>query len=154
MYSNLIGRDAERELFTTLRKHNMKFYAFNVALSGMLGSKAETVGTGTRGEELYRKNYRTTLTSKAVEDLIQLAESLDIAPRELAYRWMANHSKLGDGDAVIIGPYSGQHLRDCVNELRVGPLDESVVVKINNIWESMKSETPPYFYDEARMSRF
>ena len=144
-----VARRADDELFPTLRKHNIAFYAYSPIAGGFLSkSKAElTDPQGRFGQDnplgkIYNSMYNRPSFVAALEKWEQIAQSEGVSRAELAYRWVVYHSKLqGDqGDAVIVGARNEQQLRGTMQAVKKGPLSNGAVEKINEIWESIKAD--------------
>jgi aflatoxin B1 aldehyde reductase len=78
----------------------------------------------------------------ALDEWANIAEAEKVSKAELAYRWVAYHSKMDAtyGDVIIVGASSAKQLKDTVKALGAGPLSEEAVKKIDQIWESIKGD--------------
>ena len=64
----------------------------------------------------------------------------------MTLRWMKHHSKLEDGDAIIIGASKIQHFSANVNALDHGELPDYVVKAYEEAWEIVeKNHAVPKF---------
>lgn len=72
----------------------------------------------------------------------EIAEEAGTSKAALAYRWVTYNSILKPeyGDGIIIGASKVQQLEETLKSLDQGPLPESIVTKINHIWELVKDE--------------
>lgn len=61
---------------------------------------------------------------------------------------MMHHSELKrvEGDAVIIGASSTKHIEQNLKDFEKGPLPEEVVKKLDQAWEIVKPNAPPYHH--------
>ncbi|KAH6999345.1 NADP-dependent oxidoreductase domain-containing protein [Ilyonectria destructans] len=144
-----VARRADEEIFPTLRKHNISFYAYSPIAGGFL-SKSKAALTDTEGRfskdnpfaNIYNAMYNRPSFMAALDVWEQIAKDERVTKAELAYRWVVYHSKLrGDlGDAVIVGARKDQQLRETVEAIKNGPLSEGTVRRIDEIWESVKAE--------------
>lgn len=71
-----------------------------------------------------------------------IAEEAGTSKAALAYRWVTYNSilKPEHGDGIILGATKVQQLAETLQSLDQGPLPESIVTKINHIWELVKDE--------------
>lgn len=144
-----VARRTEVEVFPTLRKHNMAFYAYSPIAGGFLSkSKAElTDPAGRFGQsnplgQIYNGMYNRPSFVAALDVWDQIAKDEGITKAELAYRWVVYHSKLDAkyGDAMIVGSRNQQQFRETMAGIKKGPLSDEAVKKIDGIWESVKAE--------------
>lgn len=144
-----VARRTETEIFPTLRKHNMAFYAYSPIAGGFLSkSKAElTDPEGRFGKEgplarIYNGMYNRPSFIDALGVWEEIAKDEGITKAELAYRWVVYHSKIdaAHGDAVIVGARNQQQFRETMAGIKKGPLSDKTAKKIDGIWESVKAE--------------
>lgn len=64
---------------------------------------------------------------------------------QVAMRWLVHHSKLIDGDGVILGFSKEEHLLPNIEALDGGPLHENVVKAFEEAWANIKSGSPDYY---------
>lgn len=57
---------------------------------------------------------------------------------EVALRWVAHHSALGDGDAIILGASKTSQIQETVSMIRKGGLSPQLVGMAEEIWEAVK----------------
>ncbi len=151
MYNGL-SRKTEDELFPALKQFGLRFYAYNPLAGGILTGKYKNFEEDpSPGRFTYRPNYRERYWKKsffdAMNNLVSICETGEIALAEAAYRWLAYHSKLnGDnGDGIIIGASSVNQLQQNLNSIKKGPLPDHTVAGFNKAWEETKSDSPDYF---------
>lgn len=144
-----VARRTETEIFPTLRKHNIAFYAYSPIAGGFLSkSKAElTDPEGRFGKagalaQIYNGMYNRPSFVEALGVWEEIAKEEGITKAELAYRWIVYHSKLDAalGDAVIIGARNQEQFRETMAGIKKGPLSDKAAKKIDGIWESVKAE--------------
>ncbi|KAK4698924.1 hypothetical protein P7C70_g7345, partial [Phenoliferia sp. Uapishka_3] len=84
----------------------------------------------------------------AVRLLNGLAKATGIAPVELSLRWIAHHSALeaSHGDSIIVGASSTKQLRETVDALKGGPLDEKTAEGFAEMWRVCASAAPTYYF--------
>ncbi|KAI1809187.1 putative oxidoreductase [Poronia punctata] len=142
---NLVTRGMEKELLPLLREHNMVFNAFQPFAAGFLTGKFVTnQHAGTR----FDKNSPLGAISQSMyggEDLhtgmkkfLGGLQSHGLSPIEVAARWEAYHSVLGDGDGIIIGASSCAQIVDTVGVIRKGPLPDAVLPLVNELWAAVE----------------
>ena len=144
-----VARRTEDEIFPTLRKHGMAFYAYSPIAGGFL-AKSKAALTETEGRfggknplaQVYNGMYNRPSFVAALGVWEQIAKDEGATRAELAYRWVVYHSKLqGDlGDAVIVGARKQEQLRETVEAIKKGPLSDGAVKRISDIWESIKAD--------------
>ena len=61
-----------------------------------------------------------------------------LTPIEVAIRWIAHHSALGDEDGIIIGASRTTQIRDTVALIKKGSLPENMLALVEQIWEDVK----------------
>lgn len=148
---NAFSRKIEKDLFPVLRDLNIKFYAYSPIAGGFLVKSVKQVEDGegrfedkTMVGKLYSKLYKKPLLLKGLEKWNEVAEKNNISKPHMAYRWIAFHSALKTeyDDAIIIGGKNHDQVSDTLNAFKEGPLPNSVVAEIENIWQSIKDEAP------------
>jgi aflatoxin B1 aldehyde reductase len=152
-----VARRAEAEIFPIIRKHNMAFYAYSPIAGGFLAKSkvALTESNGRFGEgqplaQVYNGMYNRPSFVAALDVWEQVAKEENTTRAELAYRWIAYHSKLaGDqGDAIVVGARNMQQFGETLQALKSGPLSDAAVAKIDEVWESVKADA---FLDNYEM---
>ncbi|KAH9434711.1 hypothetical protein MCOR02_003676 [Pyricularia oryzae] len=146
---NAVARATETELFPTLRRHGIAFYAYSPSAGGFLAKTPEGL-TGARWDpsapmgKLYSGLYKKPALVAALGTWGDLAAEEGVSRAELAYRWTLHNSKLSSahGDALVIGARTPEQLREVVAWLAKGPLSQSVAEKIDVLWESIKDDAP------------
>lgn len=92
--------------------------------------------------DLYNKRFGKTSYLEALEKWAAAAEQEGTTKAELAYRWVRYNSALKPkhGDAIIIGASSLEQLEKTLSIIDKGPLSETAVRAIDEIWESVKAD--------------
>ncbi|KAL1897647.1 hypothetical protein Sste5346_003955 [Sporothrix stenoceras] len=144
---NPLARHFETDLFPTLRKLGISFYAYSPLAGGLLTKTLEDFKAGkgrfTEGSPFYHMyNKPSYLASLAHWEEAAKAEGVSRA--ELAYRWDAWHSILKEehGDALIVGSGSLEQLDETLKWVQKGKLSDAAVAVIEQIWEDVKGEGP------------
>lgn len=146
---NPVARHYETQLFPTLRKLGMHFYAYSPLAGGYLTKTAADLdaGTGRFNKEalggLYSKLYDNDTMRAALVKWNEIAEKEGVSKAELAYRWVAHHSALqSDEDGVIFGASKLTQVEQTAQGIKKGKLSDEAVKGIEGIWESVKSVAP------------
>lgn len=146
---NPVARHLETQLFPTLRKLGIHFYAYSPLAGGFLVKTAADLdaGAGRFNDQslgnMYGKLYDNETMRKALVKWNEIAEKEGVPKAELAYRWMANHSALqGDEDGVIFGASRLSQAEQTAKSLQKGKLSDEAVKGIEEIWESVKAVAP------------
>lgn len=147
-----VARLTETELFPTLRKHNIAFYAYSPIAGGFLTKTPAQLIEGGQGRwdpsnflgQLYNTLYKKPGMLKALEMWGEIAKEIGVTKAELAYRWVAYNSQLkGElGDAMIIGARTIDQLKETLVGLGNGPLSAEVAERIEEIWRIVEHESP------------
>ncbi|KAI0596656.1 putative oxidoreductase [Biscogniauxia sp. FL1348] len=142
---SMISRGMEDRLLPILRAHGIAFNAFRSLASGFLTGKFvnnEHSGTRFSDDNPIGKAMRAVFGS---EDLRQAVKGFDakvraqgLTPIEVAIRWVAHHSALGDNDGIVIGASKTTQLVDTVAFVRKGPLPEAVLTLADELWDAVK----------------
>jgi len=151
---NPIARVPEEDLFPTLRKFNIPFYAFSPGAGGMFSGKIthDSINEkGTRWDketllgQAYASIYLKDALLNAAKKVHDAAEMLGINGHTVALRWMLHHSALrGDlGDGIIIGASSLQQLDDNMMICQDGPLPLELVKVVEDVWDIAREWAPP-----------
>ncbi|KAI5475648.1 hypothetical protein MNV49_001065 [Pseudohyphozyma bogoriensis] len=154
---NAVHRAVEPELFPALRKFGLAFYLYNPLAGGFFTGKYTSIDQaapdGTRFDKTtsqganYRQRYWNDSYFEALELVRPVAEKHGIPLAEVALRWVAHHSLLSKekGDNVIIGASSLDHLKQNLEALEKGPLDEELVKVLDEAWFHVRAVVKPYF---------
>jgi aflatoxin B1 aldehyde reductase len=145
-----VARRQETELFPTLRKLGMAFYAYSPLAGGFLTKTAQQIkdGAGRFGPEalggMYRDMYMRPALLNALEKWEAIANEEGASRAELAYRWVTYGSPLKKehGDAIIVGASTTEQLEQTLAGIEKGPLSQKALDGIDKIWEEVKHEAP------------
>ncbi|KAJ4377435.1 hypothetical protein N0V83_000260 [Neocucurbitaria cava] len=155
---NPVARHLETNLFPTLRKLGISFYAYSPLAGGFLTKTAADLdaGAGRFNEAaiggLYSKLYDKPALRAALIKWNEVAEKEGVSKAELAYRWVAYHSILeGDEDGVIFGASSLKQIEQTAKALKKGKLSEGAVKSVQEIWESVKDVAPVDNYASGKL---
>lgn len=146
---NPVARHLETQLFPTLRKLGIAFYAYSPLAGGFLTKTAADLdaGAGRFNKDaiggLYSSLYDKPSLREALITWNQIAEKEGISKAELAYRWVAHHSILeGEEDGVIFGVSKLSQVGQTAEGIQKGKLSKEAVEGIERIWESVKKDAP------------
>jgi aflatoxin B1 aldehyde reductase len=149
---NPLSRKQEVELFPTLRKYGLAFYAYSPLAGGFLAKSRNDLLNGklsgrwdpsTMFGMVYHGLYNKPVFLDVLDYWAEIAAEAKISTAELAYRWMGYHSSLSGelGDAMVVGASSIGQLKLTMQGLRRGPLSDDIVRKIQKVWEKVKDES-------------
>lgn len=91
---------------------------------------------------LYHKLYNRPALLKALSEWQTIAEEAGISRASLAYRWVSFNSILTaeHEDGIIIGASKVEQLKQTLDALAEGPLEQNIVKRIDNLWERVRDE--------------
>ncbi|KAL5902892.1 hypothetical protein ACKVV7_011485 [Pyricularia oryzae] len=125
----------------------MAFHAYSPSAGGFLTRPKNALNEGRFGKDtsfgkLYNSLYNKPSLVEALDVWGKIAEDEGVERGELAYRWVAYHSKLKakSGDGIIVGASKQQQLMLTVEWLRKGPLTDGTAGSINALWELVNAE--------------
>lgn len=154
---NAVARHLETQLFPTLRKLGIHFYAYSPIAGGFLTKSAADLDAGAGRFNkaaiggLYLKLYDKPSLRNALLKWNEIAEKEGVSNAELAYRWVTYHSALqGNEDGVIFGASSLKQVEQTTQALKNGKLSDEAVKGIEQIWESVKADAPVDNYHSSR----
>lgn len=143
---NVIARELEG-IFPLLREHGIVFNAHSPLGTGFLsGSLTSGNIAGSRFAEgnIMGMSARQQYDRKEMHDVINhlstVLEPVGITKVEAALRWLCFHSKLNDGDGVILGASKLVQLKQNVESIKNGPLPEDIVSAMNALWETVRPQ--------------
>ncbi|KAJ5774193.1 hypothetical protein N7457_009089 [Penicillium paradoxum] len=147
-----IARRGEKEIFPTLRKHNISFYAYSPIAGGFLTKDVETIISGGEGRwdqstpvgGIYNALYNKPSMLEGLKLWGKISEESGISKAELAYRWVAHNSVLEGkfGDGVIFGSRNAEQLRQTLAGLSKGPLSAEIAERIEEVWKIVEPDAP------------
>lgn len=149
---NPVSRLIEADLFPVLRELGISFYAYSPTAGGFLTKTRKAIAEDTVDGrfdansdhpviKLYRGFYLKPAMLEGLAKWEELAELEGVSQAELAYRWVAYHSKLeaSRGDTIILGASKIEQLTQTVGGLQKGPLKHEVVRGIDEVWENVRA---------------
>ncbi|KAL4926139.1 aldo/keto reductase family protein [Aspergillus undulatus] len=154
-----VARRAETELFPTLRKHNIEFYAYSPIAGGFLTKDVETLVRSAQGRwdpasmvgALYHELYNKPTMLEGLKLWETISQEVGISKVELAYRWVIHNSILSGeyGDRVIFGARNLEQLKETLALAKKGPLTPEVVQKVQKVWELVEGVAPLDNYNDG-----
>lgn len=149
---NGLSRKAESELFPTIRKLKMRFYAYNPLAGGILsGRYSKYTDNPDPGRFTYRSNYMNRYWKESYFEAYSLINNQckeeGITIIEAAYRWLIYHSLLDSkhGDGVIVGASKLEQLEQNLDIGKSGPLPQTIVDTFEQGWKKTKIDSPEYY---------
>jgi aflatoxin B1 aldehyde reductase len=135
---NMLTRGAESRVLPILRAHGMSFLASHVLASGFLtGRHVDTDGRPT-GRFAKNASFATPEVAAAMKEFVAGCSVHNLQPVEVASRWVAHHSALGDGDAVVLGASKLAQVGDTVANIGKGPLPQEMIVLTESLWATVQ----------------
>ena len=94
---------------------------------------------GTRYEETnkfgnrFRAIYDKPKLHDAMRELNSVCQSNNVTLAEVSLRWLAYHSELGPGDAIILGATKTSQIESNVKDINQGPLSEELLQSVETL---------------------
>ena len=149
-----VARRQETELFPTLRKLGIAFYAYSPLAGGLLTKTKEQIIEGGKdagrfGKDhwlgsLYGDLYNKPSYHKALDLWGEAAQAAGCSKAELAYRWVAFDSPLDreHGDAIVFGASKLTQVKETLGWLKKGSVGEEAKARIDEIWTIVEEDAP------------
>ncbi|KAJ9603718.1 hypothetical protein H2200_011904 [Cladophialophora chaetospira] len=150
MYS-LVARNHESTLFPTLRELGISIQAYSPVAAGFLVKTEDDIIQGkgrwdpsTPFGKVLNRNYNRPSLLEFLRDFTHLSKSTGIGQVELAYRWVRYNSALRADleDMVIVGASKPEQLEQTLRGLEQGPLEDSIVEKLEAMWKKIEQDAP------------
>ncbi|MFG3061692.1 aldo/keto reductase family protein [Streptomyces sp. NPDC048231] len=150
---NAATRAAETELMPVLRRHGLRFHAYNPLAGGAFapsfGDEA-AVDSGSRFDgshaqgAQYRRRYWNEPYLQAMRTFKASCESSGISPTDAALRWLVHHSHLDGvhGDGIILGASRLEHLAQNLDAVQDAPLPPELLRAIDEASETARLGWP------------
>lgn len=140
---NMLTRGMETRVLPILRAHGMSFLASHALASGFLtGNHVDDEGRPT-GRFAKNSSYASPEVASAMKTFVDGCRAHSLPPVEVASRWIAHHSALGDDDGIVLGASKLAQVGDTVANIRKGPLPEQVIVLSEDLWDAVKPTRGP-----------
>lgn len=136
-----VARQSETSLIPYLHSQNIAFYAFAPGAAGIFGSASRLQLQNAVGDAM-RAAFGVDGVQRAAERVKAVAAEKGIkSAHEVAVRWVVWHSMLDAnyGDKVIVGAGSAQQLRETLEGVEKGPLEEDVVEVVERVWAEIEN---------------
>ena len=139
---NPITRASEKDLFPTLRRLNIAFYAWGPLAGGLLAKPIDELvkpKEGSRFHEMpvFGNMYLNESNIAALEKMNKVCKDNGMGMVEATLRWMVNHSPLKDDDGIILGASSKEQVDATLGYCEKGPLTQVVVDGWDELWNSV-----------------
>ncbi|OTA63294.1 Aldo/keto reductase [Hypoxylon sp. EC38] len=153
---NCLFRTIEDELIPTCRRYGIAVDVYSPTgggfLLGKITSKHDDPKEGRYAagpfQHLTRGRYFKDGIIKGARLIREAAETRGLNPLEVAIRWLVHHSKLQvtkRQDGIVIGFSNLQQLRDNLDYLEKGPLDEELLEVLERAWRESKGDMETYW---------
>ncbi|KAI1203605.1 putative aldo/keto reductase [Nemania serpens] len=143
---NFIDRRHEGAVLDLVRKHNMTFVAHSPQGGGFLHGKLTSGQVeGTRFAEgnimsMDARRYDTDKHHEAIRSLDKILEPHAIPKTDAALHWLAFHSKLQPGDAIIFCASKIAQAERNLAAIKQGALPDDIVLELDRIWNELASK--------------
>ncbi|KUI67991.1 Aflatoxin B1 aldehyde reductase member 2 [Cytospora mali] len=135
---NMLTRGMEVRILPILRAHGVSFLASHALASGFLtGTHIDADGNPTG--RFARSAYAAPEVAAAMKKFVAGCTTYGLPPVEVASRWVAYHSALGDEDSIVLGASKLAQVGDTVANIRKGPLPVPVVALTDELWGAVES---------------
>ncbi|KAI1101682.1 aflatoxin B1 aldehyde reductase member 2 [Jackrogersella minutella] len=153
---NCLFRTIEDELIPTCRRYGIAVDVYSPTgggfLLGRITSKDADPKEGRYAagpmQHLTRGRYFRDGIIAGARLIRGAAEARGLSPLEVAMRWLVHHSKVqvrGGQDGIVVGFSNLQQLRDNLDYLEKGPLDEELLGVLEKAWRSSKGDMDTYW---------
>ena len=75
----------------------------------------------------------------AMREFDKAVRERGLTPTEVAVRWLAFHSDLGDGDGIILGASKVRQVKETAGWIVKGELNDDVVKLTEQLWDGVKA---------------
>ena len=143
---NPLMRAADEQLFPTLRKLGINFYAFSPLAGGYFARTVEQLRNPAADHRMalfpvFKDIYVNAKSLEWLEELTVVCEANGTNPKQGVLRWFMHHSILGEQDGVILGASDEKQIEETLNACEMGPLPERVVQAFEGLWEKNRETT-------------
>lgn len=134
---NMLTRGVETRVLPILRAHGMRFLASHALASGFLTGKHVDADGNPLGR-FAKSGYAAPGVAAAMKKFVAGCKVHGLSPVEVASRWIAHHSALGDKDSIVLGASKLAQVGDTVGNIGKGPLPAPVVALTDELWDAVK----------------
>ncbi|TVY51230.1 Oxidoreductase sirO [Lachnellula cervina] len=147
----LVSRKNEKELFPLLRRLGISIQAYSPLASGFLIRTPEDVRAGVGNFDpstvlgkILQDMYATDSLLDYLEKFSALAEEIGSSKVGLACWWVVWNSALREdlGDCMVSGASRAKQIQDVIDEIEKGPLEDSVVERLEKMWKDIEAVAP------------
>jgi aflatoxin B1 aldehyde reductase len=146
---NPVTRRAEFDLFPTLRKLGIQFYAYGPSASGLLIKPVEQLLNAKADSRFgalpaITKGYLQDSLTKYVKIFQDVCKEEAVPTLDATFRYLLHHSALDKQDGFIIGASDVAQLDKNLEATKGGPLPQKVVRAFEDLWIGVEKEAAPY----------
>lgn len=134
---SMLTRGMETRVLPILRAHTISFLASHVLASGFLTGKHVDVNGNPTGR-FAKGGYAVPEVAAAMKNFVAGCTAHGLPPVEVASRWVAHHSALGDEDSIVLGASKLAQISETVANIRKGPLPAPVVALADELWGTVE----------------
>lgn len=135
---NPITRGIESELIPYLNAHNLALTIYNPIAAGLLAGKHKpgqpTENTRFSNSPVYYDRYWSESNFKALDQLCELADSLDMSILELTMTWCASSPNV---TSIITGVSKLSQLEQNVTSIKKDKLTQETFDQFDHIWKTL-----------------
>ncbi|KAI0551206.1 Aldo/keto reductase [Xylaria curta] len=153
---NPLFRNIEDELIPACRRYGLAIDAYSPTGGGFLTGKITSVtddpaeGRFSKGpmSQFTRGRYFREGIVEGARIIREAAEKKGLAPLEVALRWVKYHSLLsaGKGDGIVLGFSKLEQLKENLDALEKGPLDDELLEAIDAAWRVARMDAGTYWH--------
>jgi aflatoxin B1 aldehyde reductase len=136
---NPLNRKSEG-IIELCHRNGLAFYAYSPGASGVLSPSSTRLQADNYIGNATRNLYSNTQMEAVIDRVRKEAELKGMNGHEIALRWTVWDGMLDgeEGDGVVLGCSSQRQLRESLEWVKKGPLDEELRELVGSIWESVK----------------
>lgn len=135
---SLLTRGAETRVLPILRAHGISLLASHALASGFLTGKHVDADGNPVGRFANNTSYAAPEVAAAMKRFVAGCGAQGLPPVEVASRWVAHHSALGEKDGIVLGASKLAQVGETVANIRKGPLPAPVVKLAEELWDAVK----------------
>jgi aflatoxin B1 aldehyde reductase len=84
-------------------------------------------------QQAWKGHYAHPELQEAIKTVVNVGDKHGISAQDLALRWLAYHSELGQGDSIVLGASTVQELEDKIGSVSRGPLPRDLVCLLDAV---------------------
>ena len=142
---NVIGREADRELFPMCQRYDVGVCNYNPLAGGLLTGKYGVEGKPLEGRlsknATYQDRYLHDLQRQAAMRLTALAAETNRTPVEMALHFCLSTAGVS---TVLLGASKPEQLKQSLASIKSSPLTDMEQAGLDDIWGQLKGPIPVY----------